>query len=71
MVDLTRALVCYAAGLTAALVFWPDSQTRYAMPAVPALALAVGLAGEKIRRTGWLRWLAVVSLVAGSATRRS
>ena len=63
--DLTRALICYAAGFSAALLFWPDSQTRYAMPAVPALALAVGLAGEKIRRSRWLRCLMILSLIGG------
>ena len=64
--DLTRALVCYGALFSAALLFWPDSQTRYAMPAVPVVALAVGLAGDRIRRSGWLRWLLYLSLAAAA-----
>lgn len=57
-----KALACYAAGFPIALIFWPDSQTRYLMPAIPAVALAVGLAGAKIRQVKWLRYLVILSL---------
>lgn len=60
--DLIRALVWYMAGFSSLLFFWPESETRYAMPAVPAMALAVGLAGARLGRVRWWRTLLLVSL---------
>jgi len=62
--DLAQALLLYAGMATAALIFWPDANGRYAMPAVLAVAAAAGLFFEHVRaRSLWLTSLA--QLVAG------
>ena len=47
--DLVLALLCYALVCTVALVFWPGARTRYAMPALLALAAIAGLGYEWLR----------------------
>lgn len=41
--DLVLALLCYAGACTLVLLFWPHAGTRYAMPAVSAVATLAGL----------------------------
>ena len=45
--NLALALCLYGGVCTAILVFWPDSHSRYAMPAVLAVAAAAGLAFDE------------------------
>lgn len=47
-----RVMACYAFGCTAILVFWPHAEPRYAMPAVPAIAVLAGLGGAALWRQG-------------------
>ncbi|NBC32387.1 MAG: phospholipid carrier-dependent glycosyltransferase [Alphaproteobacteria bacterium] len=42
------ALGLYAFGFLPVLLLWPDSLPRYAMPAVPALAVAAGLVAARL-----------------------
>jgi 4-amino-4-deoxy-L-arabinose transferase-like glycosyltransferase len=49
------ALVAYASLGTLAVLLWPGAQTRYAMPAAPAVAVTAGLVAAQIRRSRpWL-----------------
>ncbi len=47
--DLIAVLILYAGIGTAILLLWPFARTRYAMPAVPALAVVAGLAFDRLR----------------------
>jgi 4-amino-4-deoxy-L-arabinose transferase-like glycosyltransferase len=47
--QLLQALLLYAGCCTLLLVFWPGAATRHAMPAVPAIAAAAGLAFDRVR----------------------
>jgi hypothetical protein len=48
--DLLLASLLYASGCTLVLLFWPGGvATRYAMPALPALAVMAGLMFERLR----------------------
>lgn len=55
-------LALYAGICTIAVVIWPGSNSRYAMPCVPALAVLAGLAWDAIAHTAYvrLRGIAVV-----------
>jgi 4-amino-4-deoxy-L-arabinose transferase-like glycosyltransferase len=56
-------LVCYASLCTLALLVWPGTKTRYAMPIVPAVAVMAGLAFEPLaRRRQWLAAAALAGL---------
>lgn len=50
-------LALYAGLCTIAVVFWPGSNSRYAMPCVPAIAVLAGFAWDAIAGTkhAWLR----------------
>lgn len=54
-------LALYAGLCTIAVVFWPGSNSRYAMPCVPAIAVLAGLAWDAIAGTkhAWLRRMTV------------
>lgn len=54
-------LALYAALCTIAVVFWPGSNSRYAMPCVPALAVLAGFAWDAIKgaKYVWPRHIAV------------
>jgi 4-amino-4-deoxy-L-arabinose transferase-like glycosyltransferase len=60
--DLSLALLCYAATCTAVLVVWPGSGTRYAIPAIPAVATLAGLAYDRVRVQAWLLLNTAVAL---------
>ena len=45
---LLQALVLYAGVATLALLVWPGAATRYAMPALPAVAAIAGLAFDRL-----------------------
>jgi hypothetical protein len=54
-------LALYAGLCTIAVVFWPGSNSRYAMPCVPAIAVLAGFAWDAIAGTkhAWLRRMTV------------
>lgn len=54
-------LALYAALCTIVVVLWPGSNSRYAMPCVPAIAVLAGLAWDVTTEAkyGWLRRIAV------------
>lgn len=58
---LALPLALYAGLCTIAVVFWPGSNSRYAMPCVPALAVLAGFAWDAILDTkyAWLRRMTV------------
>ena len=58
------ALVLYAAPCTLALVLWPGANTRYAMPAAPAVATLAGFAIDALWRRGHRMGRAAVAVVA-------
>ncbi len=43
-----RALAAYAIAGTVVMMFWPESRSRYALPMMPAIAVAAGLAFHKL-----------------------
>ena len=45
---LATALALYAGGFLPVLLVWPDALPRYAMPIVPALAVAAGLVAARL-----------------------
>jgi 4-amino-4-deoxy-L-arabinose transferase-like glycosyltransferase len=47
---LWEMLFWYAGAATLALFFWPGANTRYAMPAAPAVAVMAGLAFDDLRQ---------------------
>jgi 4-amino-4-deoxy-L-arabinose transferase-like glycosyltransferase len=58
-------LASYAALCTLALLAWPGTKTRYAMPIAPAVAVMAGLAlGPIARRRAWLAG-AALAIAAG------
>jgi 4-amino-4-deoxy-L-arabinose transferase-like glycosyltransferase len=57
---ILSALALYAGLCTLALLAWPGTKTRYAMPIAPAVAVLAGLALESVARRR--RWLAGVAL---------
>jgi 4-amino-4-deoxy-L-arabinose transferase-like glycosyltransferase len=56
--DLVLALLCYATMCTLPLIVWPNANTRYAMPAILAVAALAGLGYERARAE-WPRMLDV------------
>ena len=56
------AIFCYAVPVTLLLAPWPGSDTRYAMCAFPAVAIAAGLGFERFRHLARLRRV-VLSIV--------
>jgi 4-amino-4-deoxy-L-arabinose transferase-like glycosyltransferase len=46
-----RAMTFYALGCTAILAFWPEALARYAMPALPAIAVLAGIGWVALWRT--------------------
>lgn len=58
---LALPLALYAGLCTIAVVLWPGSNSRYAMPCVPAIAVLAGFAGDAILDTkhAWLRRMTV------------
>jgi 4-amino-4-deoxy-L-arabinose transferase-like glycosyltransferase len=57
------ALGLYAGGFTALLLVWPTALPRYAMPAVPAVAVAAGLAAAALWDRRRVRRLIVAAAV--------
>lgn len=59
-------LALYAGCCTLAVLFWPGSNSRYAMPCVPALAVLAGLAWDALAGTVYarLRGIAVIAISA-------
>lgn len=55
--DFAVALLLYGGLCTCLLIFWPGANTRYLLPASPAIAIAAGLAFNKVlwRRIVMLR----------------
>lgn len=47
-----RPFALYALGCTVPLALWPYALPRYAMPALPAVAVLAGLAGASLLRSG-------------------
>lgn len=43
-----RALAAYAIAGTVVMMFWPESRSRYALPMMPAVAVAAGLTFHKL-----------------------
>lgn len=62
-------LALYVGCCTLAVVFWPGSNSRYAMPCVPALAVLAGLAWDALAGTAYarLRGIAVIAICALAA----
>jgi len=60
---LGPALLWYGLGFTVILVFWPETQPRYAMPAAPALAAGLGLVAGRLWEAPWSRRLLAASVV--------
>lgn len=56
----------YASCCTLAVLFWPGSNSRYAMPCAPALAVLAGLAWDALSGTAYarLRGIAVIAICA-------
>ena len=55
-------LALYAGGFTVFLMLWPHALPRYAMPAVPAMAVAAGLAAAALWHNTRLRRIIVSAL---------
>lgn len=51
-VSLARPFALYAVGCTVPLALWPHAVARYAMPAMPGVAVLAGLAGAAAWRAG-------------------
>lgn len=61
---ILRALALYAGLGTLALLVWPGTKTRYAMPIVPAVAVLAGLVIEPLwRRRHWTGVAAVTTTI--------
>jgi 4-amino-4-deoxy-L-arabinose transferase-like glycosyltransferase len=61
---LVRALALYAGLCTLALLLWPGTKTRYAMPIVPAVAVLAGVTVDGLwRRRHWTGTAAVILTV--------
>jgi len=59
-------LALYAGICTIAVVLWPGSNSRYAMPCVPALAVLGGFAWDAIAGTGWARLRGITAAAVGA-----
>jgi 4-amino-4-deoxy-L-arabinose transferase-like glycosyltransferase len=57
-------LALYASLCTLALLVWPDTKTRYAMPIAPAVAVTAGLAFDDLWRVR--RWVAQLALATAA-----
>jgi 4-amino-4-deoxy-L-arabinose transferase-like glycosyltransferase len=62
---LWEMLFWYAGTATVALFFWPGANTRYAMPAVPAVAVMAGLACDDLWQRRRLLVRLAMTLLAG------
>jgi 4-amino-4-deoxy-L-arabinose transferase-like glycosyltransferase len=62
---LWEMLFWYAGPATLALFFWPGANTRYAMPAVPAVAVMAGLAFDDLWQRRRLFVRLAITLLAG------
>ena len=62
---LWEMLFWYAGTATLALFFWPGANTRYAMPAAPAIAMMAGLAFDDLWQLRHLVTRLAISLLAG------
>jgi 4-amino-4-deoxy-L-arabinose transferase-like glycosyltransferase len=58
-------LALYAGICTVAVVLWPGSSSRYAMPCVPALAVLAGFAWDAIGGTAWARLRGITAAAVG------
>ena len=56
-------LALYAGICTFAVVFWPGSNSRYAMPCVPALAVLAGFAWDRLVGTAYARLRGITVVV--------
>jgi 4-amino-4-deoxy-L-arabinose transferase-like glycosyltransferase len=56
-------LALYASICTIAVVIWPGSNSRYAMPCAPALAVLAGLAWDAMAQTAYARLRSVAVIV--------
>lgn len=65
--DLPLALLLYAATVTLVLVAWPGARARYALPALPAVAVAAGLGFHALRDVQPRLLAAAVTIGAGVA----
>jgi 4-amino-4-deoxy-L-arabinose transferase-like glycosyltransferase len=61
-------LALYAGICSIAVVLWPGSHTRYAMPCVPALAVLAGFAWDAIAGTAWARLRGITVAAIGALT---
>lgn len=62
--NLLSALLLYAVPCTLLLWLWPAARYRYAMPAVPALAVAAGILFEQMRpRESKARYVALCTII--------
>jgi hypothetical protein len=63
--ELWEMLFWYAGGATLVLFFWPGANTRYAMPAAPAVAVMAGLTFDDLWQRRRVLARLAITLLAG------